>query len=92
MRPHLSEARHCYEPELANHAGLKGSVRVRFTIDARGQVLTSALESSSLGDGLVEACLLDLMKTCTFPKPLGGGHVALAYTFDFAPGFQAHTP
>jgi hypothetical protein len=58
---------------------------VRFTVGGNGQVVSSALGASSMDDAAVETCLVDTVKKCPFPKPLGGGPVSLSYTFDFGP-------
>jgi TonB family protein len=79
------QVRACYEAESANHPGLEGRINVRFTVGGAGQVVSSALGGSTMSNAALETCLVDTVKKCPFPKPLGGGPVNLSYTFDFGP-------
>jgi TonB family protein len=79
------EAQTCYQAEVARHPGMNGSVTVGFTIGARGLVVASELKSSTLGNPAMETCLVDFVRKCDFPSPMGGRPVAISYTFDFPP-------
>jgi TonB family protein len=90
VRRHLREARVCYDAESSRNPGLEGRITVRFTIGAKGQVLTSALLSSTIGNAEVEHCLVELVKKISFPKPLGGG--PSSHTFHFSPSKALEVP
>ena len=84
IRRCLLEEQPC-QAELANHPGVEGSITVRFSIGAQGQVVTSELKSSTMSNAAMEACLVAFVRKCSFPKPMGGQPVTITYTFDFPP-------
>ena len=85
IREHLHEIKACYEAQLAHTPGLAGRAMVQFTIAATGQVVASALASSTLGNVKVEACLVRAVRAWKFPEPEGGGIVIVTYPFSFTP-------
>jgi TonB family protein len=85
IRRHINEVRFCYEQQLAMHHDLAGRMVVQFNIAPTGQVLSSVLQSSTLGNVRVEACALQAVRRWEFPKPEGGGLVNVSYPFVFAP-------
>jgi TonB family protein len=85
VRQHLNEVRFCYEQGLARRPGLAGRVVVQFTIASTGRVLVSALQTSSLGEPPVDACIVGAVRRWEFPQPLGGGIVVVSYPFQLAP-------
>ena len=54
-------------------------------IGSRGQVSSSVMKSSSLGNSRVESCLLQAIRRWEFPTPKIGANVAIVYPFDFKP-------
>jgi TonB family protein len=85
VRAHLNEVRYCYERSLVRRPSLAGRVVVNFTIAPAGRVLASVLQSSTLGDNAVEACVVDAIRRWDFPKPDGGGVVIVSYPFQLTP-------
>jgi hypothetical protein len=85
VRQHLNEVRYCYEQALARKPALAGRVVARFSITPSGSVLASALQSSTLGDGTVESCIVAATRRWAFPQPRGGGLVTVSYPFQLAP-------
>lgn len=83
IRHHINEVKFCYESELTKKANLAGRVSVQFTISATGQVITSVLQSSTMGDVRVESCVTQAVRRWEFPKPVGGGLVIVSYPFNF---------
>ena len=81
----MNQFKFCYSKELAKNPKLAGRVKVKFTIAASGQVLTSARQESSMGNARVENCVVQAVKRIQFPKPKGGGIVIVSYPFKFAP-------
>jgi TonB family protein len=60
-------------------------VAVTFTIAATGQVVTSVVQNSTMGNVRVEGCVVQAVRRWEFPKPLGGGIVIVTYPFNFTP-------
>ncbi len=85
IRRHLNEIRFCYEQELSTHRTLAGRMVVQFSIAGSGQVLTSVMQSSTLGNVRVENCAVQAVRRWEFPKPEAGGLVNVSYPFVFAP-------
>ncbi len=82
---YLSQVRACYEAGLRRNAGLTGVVNAHFEIGGSGEVLSSRIGRSTLGDASVEGCIASKMKTWQFPKPLGGTKVKVEYPFLLRP-------
>jgi TonB family protein len=80
---HINEVKFCYESELTKKANLAGRISVQFTISATGQVITSVLQSSTMGNVRVESCLTQAVRRWEFPAPTGGGLVIVSYPFNF---------
>jgi len=81
IRRHLLEVQDCYEKGLARHPELAGRVMIQFTISGKGEVIASVVQSSDLGDKIVERCITDRMRKWEFPAPTGGGIVIVSYPF-----------
>lgn len=79
---------YCYEKELLAKPSLAGTATVRFMIGIDGLV------SKASGAGLppVDACVAKVIAAIEFPKPKGGGPVAVSYPFVFRNGDTAKTP
>lgn len=83
VRLHMNEVKYCYEKELVTHAGLSGRISVQFAIGQNGQVFSSVLQSSSMGNPRVERCVVQAAQRWEFPKPTGGGMAIVVYPFSF---------
>ena len=83
---HMNEVKYCYDKELVRKAGLEGRISIQFVISSQGQVVSSALQSSTMGNLSVEKCVVDAVKRWEFPKPTGGGIAIVAYPFNFVAG------
>jgi hypothetical protein len=81
IRRHLNEVRFCYERELMKQPVLDGRVQVQFTISGEGQVVASAVQSSTLSSPPVEECIAAAHRRWEFPKPAGGGQVIVSAPF-----------
>jgi TonB family protein len=84
VRRHLNEVRFCYTQALAARPSLEGRLLVQFTIAPTGQVLASALGSSTLGAPAVESCVVQAVKRWEFPAPQGGGLAIVSYPFQLS--------
>jgi TonB family protein len=83
---HMNEVKYCYDKELVRKAGLEGRLSVQFVISPLGQVLSSVMQSSTMGNLHVEKCVVDAVKRWEFPKPTGGGIAIVSYPFNFVAG------
>jgi hypothetical protein len=83
MKKHSSEIRECYEHEVRLKPYLAGRVVLSFAVTPTGAVGAVRVESSTLGDPVVEACMVDRLGRVLFPRPTG--MVTITYPFDFDP-------
>jgi TonB family protein len=83
---HMNEVKYCYDKELVRKAGLEGRISIQFVISPQGQIVSSVLQSSTMGNLSVEKCVVDAVKRWEFPKPTGGGIAIVAYPFNFVAG------
>ena len=85
VRRHLNEVRYCYEQELVKRPALAGRLSVGFTIAGSGQVISSVVQSSTLGAVGAESCIVNAVRRWEFPRPEGGGIVIVSYPFQLTP-------
>lgn len=85
VRRHLNEVRYCYEQSLVRRPSLSGRVVASFTIAGTGLVMSSVLQSSTLGEPAAESCIVNAIRRWDFPKPQGGGLVIVSYPFQLSP-------
>lgn len=81
IRRHINEVKFCYQRELQGNAKLGGRVIVQFMITSTGQVGTSKVQGSTVGNQKVEMCIAQAVRRWLFPKPKGGGIVIVSYPF-----------
>ena len=62
----------CYSSRLAAVSVLSGRMDLTFRIARDGSVKTLTMNSSSLGDRVVEQCILSASRALTFERPVGG--------------------
>jgi hypothetical protein len=86
VRLHMNEVKYCYDQELVKKSGLDGRIAIQFVISPLGQVLSSVLQSTTMGNIHVEKCVVDAVKRWEFPKPDGGGIAIVSYPFNFVSG------
>ncbi|HJZ87369.1 MAG TPA: AgmX/PglI C-terminal domain-containing protein [Polyangia bacterium] len=78
---HLNEVKFCYESEAIKRPELAGRVQIQWTISGTGQVIASAVASSTTGNATVDNCIAQAVRRWEFPKPQGGGIVIVNYPF-----------
>jgi hypothetical protein len=83
VRRRSNEIRSCYETGLVTNPRLTGRVTVRFVISATGTVMTTAVESSTLGNLVVEGCVTRAIERISFPSCDCGGVVIVTYPLMF---------
>jgi TonB family protein len=85
VRRNINQVRYCYQNALVRRPGLEGRLVTQFTIAPTGQVLAAVVQSSTLKEVSVEACVVNAIKRWAFPGPSGGGLAMVSYPFTFAP-------
>jgi hypothetical protein len=71
VRSHLAAIQFCYEKELQRFPHLNGKVMIAWKVDLDGHVVTTKIDSSSLGNASAESCMARQVKNWLFPKPNG---------------------
>ncbi|HEY4188740.1 MAG TPA: AgmX/PglI C-terminal domain-containing protein [Polyangia bacterium] len=85
IRRHINEVKFCYEEELVKKPELAGRLLVQFMISGTGQVISSVLQNSTMGNARVESCTVQAVRRWSFPQPQGGGMVTVTYPFALTP-------
>jgi hypothetical protein len=83
IHSHMGEVRYCHEAAMLANPKMEGKLVANFSINAKGIVSASSVDSSTLGDAQLVNCVIDRLKTWRFPKPRGGVTVTVAYPFLF---------
>lgn len=83
IRRRVDRIRLCYERQLNFNPKLAGKISVRFIIGKSGEVLSSKAIEDTMKNAAVKQCILDEVKTWTFPQPEGGTLVNVDYPFVF---------
>jgi hypothetical protein len=84
IRRKLPRIEHCYERALLTKTDLEGSVETTFQISPAGEV--QSVSASGIDDEEMHRCIASAIESIQFPKPRGGGYVAVRYPFTFVPG------
>jgi hypothetical protein len=84
---HRDEARACYDKALADHPGIEGDLVITWTIDPKGNVTQTAVDSSrsQIAEPTVVACVSELVKKVQFAPSPGGFETKAFYPFNFHP-------
>jgi hypothetical protein len=70
IRGASDKTRACFEAGLKKDPALAGTLKLKFTITAKGTVLkVDAVADSTLKDADVQKCVLEVVKGVAFPKP-----------------------
>lgn len=81
IQENIAQIRYCYNQGLRTNRDLQGKITTTFVISADGKVKSSRIASSTLGSPTVDNCVKDRVLTWQFPRPRGGGEVAVNYPF-----------
>jgi hypothetical protein len=84
---HRDEARACYDKALADHPGIEGDLVITWTIDPKGIVTQTAVDSSrsQIVEPTVIACVSEIIKKVQFAPSPGGFETKAFYPFNFHP-------
>ena len=79
----------CFDEGLSRVEQLGGSFTVSFRVDRKGGTRWAYMSSSTIGDRATESCILDIVRSKTWPKPLSGEGLAKK-TVDIEPSSKPH--
>ncbi|RZA13801.1 MAG: AgmX/PglI C-terminal domain-containing protein, partial [Proteobacteria bacterium] len=79
------QIRHCYEQLLQRSPNANGKIKVAFVIGPAGTVISSAINSDTVGDSAMAGCVNGKVQRWKFPTPRGGVKVDVNYPFVFNP-------
>jgi hypothetical protein len=82
IRRNIQKIQYCYEKELLARPAILGTITVHFFISPAGTVTTATADGF---DPAVGSCVAGVIKDIEFPKPVGGGGIAVNYPFTFRP-------
>ena len=85
IRQNLNRIRHCYEKLIQRSPGVRGKVKVGFSIATNGRVRGARVINSTIGDGTFKNCIRSRIGQLKFPRPRGGSKVDVSYPFVFNP-------
>jgi hypothetical protein len=87
VKAHREEARACYEKQLADHPGIEGDLVITWTIDPKGNVTQTAVDTSrsQITEPGVVACVSGIIKKIQFAPSPGGFETSANYPFNFHP-------
>jgi hypothetical protein len=87
VKAHRKEARDCYEKGLKQVPGLKGDLVVHFVLKPSGKIKVIELnrERSTITEGTVVSCVIDVVSAIEFPKSSRGMETTVNYPFNFNP-------
>jgi len=88
----LSGLQRCLGEGASRVEFLGGSVSFFVKIDTGGKADAAYLEKSTLGDRDTEKCMLNALRSRTWPKPVGGEHGLARKSFDFDPPNDVRAP
>jgi hypothetical protein len=88
----LSGLQRCLQQGSTRVEFLGGQVSFFVKIDTAGKVDGAYLEKSTLGDRDTEKCMLDALRSRSWPKPIGGDHGLARKSFDFDPPNDVRPP
>jgi hypothetical protein len=83
MKSHERELSACYEKSEPHKTGF---VEARFRVNDSGTVIQSTIQMSTLEDPPVESCLLEQIRSISFPSPVDGNEAQALYSFKFPSG------
>jgi hypothetical protein len=87
VKAHRDEARACYDKALADHPGIEGDLVITWTVDPKGKVTQTALDTSrsTIVEPTVVACVSGIIQKIQFAPSPGGFETKASYPFNFHP-------
>lgn len=85
FRSCLDAFKQCLSAGASRVQYIGGSVDFAITVDQSGHLSDAHLRSSTLGDRNTEQCMLGVLRSKTWPRPVGGKSGLAEKSFDFDP-------
>jgi outer membrane biosynthesis protein TonB len=82
IKTNFSQVKACYERRLKTNSLLEGKLDLNIVISTSGKVAAVTVNSDSVRDAEMLACVKTTIRAWEFPKP-EGGKVIIAKTFNF---------
>ena len=82
INAHFSQVKACYERRLKTNSFLEGKLDLNIVISTTGKVAAVTVNSDSVRDAEMLACVKTTIRSWELPKP-DGGRVVIAKTFNF---------
>ncbi len=82
----------CYGKGTERLSYLSGEIRFKIRVRNDGTVRWVYVKDSNLGDRATENCMLDVLKSQTWPKPIDGEEGLAENSFVFEPGGDERMP
>jgi hypothetical protein len=81
------EARACFDRALAEHPGIGGDLVITWTIDPKGNVTQTSVDTSrsQISEPTAIACISDIIRKIQFAPSPGGFETKAFYPFNFRP-------
>lgn len=82
----------CYARGVGRIAFLAGEIRLAVRVGEDGSTRYAFVKDSTLGDRATESCMLGVLRTKRWPKPVGGKEGNAETSFQFDPGDEERPP
>lgn len=82
-RAQKESVKNCYYIALEKNPSLQGELTLAWVVDGKGTLKKSWIKDSSLGNADMETCILDHLKTVTFPRTQSLAQITVEYTLTF---------
>lgn len=82
----------CYARGVGRIGFLAGEIRLAVRVGEDGSTRHAFVKDSTLGDRATESCMLGVLRSKTWPKPIGGKEGTAETSFTFEPGEDERPP
>jgi hypothetical protein len=72
LAPHADDMTSCYTDHVGRRGWLAGHIVIKWEVSADGEIASVKLSDSDLGAHEIEKCLVDIARSASFGKPIGG--------------------
>ena len=79
---HQGQLQKCWLTRLKDSPALKGQIVVQFEISKRGKIKEMRIADSSLGDDVLQKCVMSVIERISF-RPFKGSDISLSYPINF---------
>ena len=86
VKKSMGRIRYCYERQLITSPGISGQIKLSWTINSQGRVVSPKVVRTTMKSAMVEGCIARVIKRLNFPRPDSGGNVLVSFPFYFKAG------